>query len=272
MATSAVVEEVAVNLEEAAAATRKLNVTGIGYLFGGLLVGASIGFWFGARWNKEKIKAEAFKKSEEEVEKIREFYQDTAKIVTEKPSLEEVVEDRGYSTAEAEEVVQERPTRPPVPVQEPPTSPMPPAIPVQEPVVLPRRDFTPSGVAKRHVEREKDKNENWDYDLELRQRTSTEPYIIHQDEFAQNEPEHSQVVYTYYAVDGVLVNEGEEKIRRPDQYVGLNNLKSFGHGTDDYHVLYVRNERLELDFEICLLAASYEETVEGLSSDEETEA
>ena len=267
MATGAVIEEVAQNLEEAAAVTRKLNVSGMGYLFGGLLVGASIGFWFGARWNKEKIRAEAFKKSEEEVKKIREVYQDSAKIVTEKPSLEEVVEDRGYSTAEAEEVP-ERPTRPPVPVQEPPTSPMPPAIPVQEPPVLPRRDFTPGGIAKRHADREKDKNEGWDYDAEIARRTPTEPYIIHQDEFAQNEPEHSQVAYTYYAVDSVLTDDGEEKIRRPELYVGLANLGNFGHGADDYHVLYVRNERLELDFEICLLAASYEETVQGLSSDD----
>jgi hypothetical protein len=266
MATGAVIEEVAVNLEEAAAATRGLDSRFVGGLFGGICIGAALGFYFGHRWNKEKIRAEAFKKSEEEVAKIREFYQDTAKVVPEKPTLEDVVEERGYSL-KVEESEQPRPTRPPVPVQEPPTQPV--VVPVEEPVVLPSRDFTPSGVAKRHVEREKDKNEGWDYELELQRRTSTEPYIIHQDEYAQNEPEHGQVAYTYYAVDGVLTDEGEEKIRRPEQYVGLANLGNFGHGADDYHVLYVRNERLELDFEICLLAASYEETVQGLSSDED---
>lgn len=264
MAAEAVIEEVAENLEEAAAATRKLNVTGIGFFFGGIAVGAAVGFYFGHRWNREKIKAEAFKEAELEILEVREFYRkqlrdDTTdvKIVPNKPELEDIVEERGYSGEVVEEVVIERPLRPPVPVQEPPP-------------VLPKRDFTPSGVAKRHADREKDKMEGWDYEAEVAMRIPTQPYIIHQDEFAQNEPEYSQVTYTYYAADNVLTDEDEEKIRNPDQFVGVKNLQNFGHGADDYHVLYIRNERLEIDFEVCLLAASYAETVQGTSSDGET--
>ena len=265
MATGAVIEEVAQNLEEAAEVTRKLNVAGIGYLAGGLVVGAAIGFYFGRRWNKEKLRAEAFKEAELEILEVREFYRKQllddkkaeTKIVTEKPDLEDIVEEKGYSGEVVEGVVIDRPLRPPVPVQEPPP-------------VLPKRDYVQPGIAKRHVDREKDKMEGWDYEAEIAMRIPTQPYIIHQDEFAQNETEYSQVTYTYYAADNVLTDEDEEKIRNPDQFVGVKNLQNFGHGADDYHVLYIRNERLEIDFEVCLLAASYAETVQGTSSDGES--
>lgn len=253
MATEAVIEEVAQNLEEAAEVTRRLDSKFVGGFVGGLVVGVAVGFYFGHRWNKEKIRAEAFKKSDEEVKAIREFYQDTAKIVTEKPSLDDVVEQKGYSTPVE---VPERPTRPPVPVQE-------------APPILPKRDYVQPGIAKRHVDREKDKNEGWDYAVEVAKRSPSDPYIIHQDEYTQNEPEYIQVTYTYYAVDGVLTDEDEDRIDDPEPIVGLTNLGYFGHGADDYHVLYIRNEQLNLDFEVCLVPQSYEETVEGLSSDGE---
>lgn len=250
MATEQVVERVAENLEDAAKVTRQLNTQAIGLGIAGLGVGIAIGFFFGRRWNREKIRAEAFKQSEAEVEKIREFYQSQVKVVEAKPSLEEVVEEKGYSPP----VVVERPLRPPVPVQEAP--------------VLPRRDFTPGGIAKRHVEREKDKNEGWDYGEELQRRANTDgPYIIHQDEFAQKEEGYEQVTFTYYAVDAVLTDEDESPIENPDETVGLENLGNFGHGADDFHVVYVRNDRLEIDYEVCLVAASYRETVQGLSND-----
>ena len=251
MATEQVVELVAENLEDAAKVTRQINTPAIGLGVGGLCLGVAIGFFFGYRWNKEKIRAEAFKKSEEEDEKIREFYQQQApmKVVEPKPSLDDVVEERGYVEAP-------RPTRPPVPVQEPFVAP-----------VLPPRDFTSGGIAKRHVDREKDKNEGWDYGVELSKRTNNRPYIIHQDEFAQREEGYSQVTFSYYAADGVLTDEDESPVDNPDEAVGLDNLGNFGHGADDYHVLYIRNDRLEIDYEVCLLAASYGETVQGLSND-----
>lgn len=254
-----VAENVAENLEGAADVTRKLNTQGIGWGFVGLGVGVVVGFYFGRRWNREKIRAEVFKQSEKEIEAIRRFYQEKSeavKIVQTKPDLDEVVEEKGYvePVPPAPSIVQPpRPTQPPVPVQEPP--------------VLPRRDFTPGGVAKRHVEREKDKNEHWDYGLELQHRTNTHPYIIHQDEHAHNEEGYTQETLTYYAVDAVLTDEDEQPIDLPDATVGLENLSKFGHGSDDYHVVYIRNDALETDYEVCLLAASYAETVQGQSND-----
>lgn len=264
MATEQVVERVAENLEEAAKVTRQINTPAIGFGLVGLAVGVAVGFYFGRRWNSEKIRAEAFEKSEKEVEQIREFYQKEAqasvKIVEAKPSLDDVVEEKGYVGEQRVDIpLPARPTRPPVPVQEPFVS--------MTGAALPKRDFTSGGIAKRHVDREKDKNEGWDFSAEIRERTNERPYIIHQDEFSQQEEGYGQVTFTYYAVDAVLTDEDEQPIDDQDEVVGLDNLRNFGHGADDYHVVYIRNDRLELDYEICLVAASYEETVQGRSND-----
>lgn len=232
MAIDVVVEEVADNLEEIADATRRINTNSVSFFLGGAAVGLVVGFYLGYRYNKEKIKAEAFKQSEEEVAKIREVYQQKAVVSFPKPSVEEIVVEKGY----------DRPLRPPVPVTEPmpvPTTP-------------------------------KDPNANWDFKEELDFRTENpdDPYILHQTEFMSKESGYPQVVYTYYAIDDVLVDEGNgHPLPHADEIVGLNNLR-FGHGSDDEDVVYVRNNDRELEMEIVRVVKSYEEEVLGVENSE----
>jgi hypothetical protein len=237
MAIDTVVEEVADNLEEMAEATRRINTNSVGFFVGGVVVGAAIGFYFGYRFNKEKIKAEAFQQSEEEVAKIREEYQRKTVAAQPKPSVEEVLEERGY----------DRPLPAPVPVYEPP----------------------------RITVLDKDKDQGWNYEEELKSRFANEPYVIHQDEFSAHESGYSQVTYTYYAADDVLVDEENgHPLPHADIVVGVNNLK-FGHGTDDDDVVFVRNDKLNLEMEICRVHQSYEEEVLGIvpeGSDEPAES
>jgi hypothetical protein len=246
-------EDAAVVLEDAAVVTRQIDTARVAFFLGGTGFGLAVGFFFGYRFNREKIRAKVFKESEEEIDKMREHYQQKIIAAEQKPTVEEVVEERGYSIRTDLIEEQERPTKPPVPVQYPRTRTV---------------EHFVNDVAKRHEDREKDKNDGWEYPLELSRRSKEFPYIIHQDEFAQNETEYEQVTYTYYAADHVLTDEEEEKIELPDQIVGLSNLGNFGHGADDYHVLFVRNDKLRMEFEICLLPASYEEAVQGLSNEE----
>src|SRR5215204_6258738 len=127
MAIDVAAEAVASNLEEAAAVTRGIDTRVVGAFTGGIAFGALLGFYFGYRFNREKIKAEAFKDSQEEVTKIREAYREEYSRGSDtpapedtsarraapgvKPSVEEIIEQKGYSTrAEGEE----RPLRPPV--------------------------------------------------------------------------------------------------------------------------------------------------------------
>ena len=238
MAIDVVVEEVAGNLEEIASATRKINTHTMGFFLGGLAVGAVVGFYVGYRYNKEKLKLEAFKQSEEEVAKIREQYQQKMVAATPKPSAEEIVEEKGYDKPQ---VTYDRPLPAPVP-----------------------------GV----VEPEATKPE-WDYEKELERRTKSEPYVIHQDEFVHDENGYNHVVYTYYAGDDVMVDEENgHPLPHADIVVGLNNLQ-FGHGTDDDDVVFVRNDRLEIEMEICRTQDSYEEKILGIENtvedDEDTD-
>ena len=233
MAIGALTEEVAENLEEAAEITRRIDTRAVGILLGGICIGAAVGFYFGYRFNKEKIKAEAYKNSEEEVDKIREIYQQKLLATQSKPSIEEVIEERGYTQVITEE---ERPLKPPVPVAAPP-------------VVV--------------YESGKSKDENWHYPVELSSRSVEFPYVIHQDEFKNKESGYNHVTYTYYAEDDVLVDEDEHPLPHADLIVGQNNLK-FGHGTDDIDVVFVRNDKLELEMEICRIPKSYEQEVLGL--------
>lgn len=237
MAIDQLTEEVAANLEEAAAVTRRLDARSIGFLLGGLALGAAVGFYFGKRHNRNKIREEIFAESEKELDAIREVYRQKMVAAEEKPSVEDVIEEKGYAVEE----VEERPTRPPVPVQEP----------------LTREDL------------KKDKDEDWDFEYELAQRSDDKPYIIHQDEFRNSDSGYRQVVYTYYAGDNVLTDEDEEKVEDIDDLVGRRNLGHFGHGSDDLRAVFVRNDRLNMEFEVCLVLASYEEEVQGLSNEQE---
>jgi hypothetical protein len=228
-----VAEEVATNLEEIAEVTRRIDTRAVGYIFGGMVIGASLGFYFGHRWNREKIKAEAFQQSEEEVDRIREQYRLRELARTEKPSAEEIIEERGYSVAAP------RPLPPPVPIS--PTR--------IGPVI---EDDAPKG-----------KDDGWNYGWELANRSPDKPYVIHQDEFhGQEAPGYTQTAYTYYEVDDVLVDTDDTPLSQEDTIGGPENLK-WGHGTDDIDVVFIRNDRLELEIEVCRLSKSYEEEVLG---------
>lgn len=106
----------------------------------------------------------------------------------------------------------------------------------------------------------------WDYAIELRIREENpdKPYIIHVDEFEEGEASHERAVLTYFEEDDVLVDDQElPTIPDVDGTVGEDNLSQFGHGSNDKNTLYVRNERLGLDFEITRHEGSYTKSVLG---------
>jgi hypothetical protein len=251
-----VVEEVAQNLEEAAEATRRINPSSVGYFFVGVAVGSSLGFYFGYRFNREKIKAEEFARSQEEIEQMRLYYlakerEEGIKIIpAAKPSAEEIVREQGYVTADQVDIPP-RPLPAPVPVEEPRSS---------EPAV----EIEPQEQLIRTEEGQKDKNQGWSYPAEMAKRSTERPHIIHQDEFMTNETGYSQVTYTYYEQDKILADEHDDVVNNVDQIVGERNLTKWGHGADDANILYVRNSKLEIEFELCRSPKSYEQEIMGL--------
>jgi hypothetical protein len=237
MAVNVVAEEVADNLEEIAQATRAINSKSVGLFLSGAAMGLVVGLYFGYKYNREKIKAEAFKESEEEVARIREHYKQKMVAAEQKPAVEELIEEKGY----------DRPLKAPVPG-------------VVEPTIV-RADTL----------KDDDEKVLWNYERELEHRLANpdDPYVIHQEEFMNDDTGYEQVVYTYYERDDVLVGDDEEHpLPHADIIVGQNNLQ-FGHGTDDPDVVYVRNNDRKLEMEIVRVHKSFEEEILGIENSEE---
>jgi len=109
----------------------------------------------------------------------------------------------------------------------------------------------------------------WDYETELAERDHDKPYIIHRDEFFGEEMDCTQTTITYYAGDNILCDERDTPIYNPEQVVGQ---LVFGHGSNDPNVVYVRNERLDAEYEILLDHGHYQVEILGQSIDEKLAA
>lgn len=86
---------------------------------------------------------------------------------------------------------------------------------------------------------------------------SDKPYVIHPDEFGALE-DYQTISLTYYK-DEHLADDMDELVEDIDDTVGLASLKTFGEYEED--CVFVRNDRLKCDYEICKDNRSYEEVV-----------
>lgn len=255
-----VIEEVATNLDEAAHAVRMLDARIMGAFTFGVVTGTVVGFVWGYRYNKTKLRAEIKKESEEEIAQMREYFQQRMVAVqgevTKKQSAEAIVGERGYA-----------PTSPPivtgsplsgVQVQQQPERLLPPPVPIIED----SPEYPPDHSL--HIP-------EWDYRVENQKRSQNPrlPYIIHMEEFNEELPGYGKTSYTYYPVDDVLTDEDGSILSNRDDLIGVDTLKKFGYGSDDADIVYVRNNRLTLQIEIDRLPGrSHEEDVTGLSSED----
>lgn len=92
-------------------------------------------------------------------------------------------------------------------------------------------------------------NDGWDWDEELLKRgKKNRPYVIHRDEyFNKEEPYYSQDTLTYYAGDDILTDSNDVPLYDAKYIVG--DLE-FGRGSGDPNVCYVRNDRLQAEYEV----------------------
>lgn len=82
------------------------------------------------------------------------------------------------------------------------------------------------------------------------------PYVIAQDVFLNSEVGYPQVTLTYYA-DEVLADETDSPIEDIEMTVGIKNLTRFGQQSDDPRAVYIRNDRLQADYEVVLDDGTY---------------
>ena len=90
------------------------------------------------------------------------------------------------------------------------------------------------------------------------------PYVLREDEYMENDSGYDQKTLTYYAGDDTLAEEDDEIIDDVERVVGKANLDKFGELSGDSRVCYVRNEKLQVEYEIILHDGTYAEVVQGI--------
>ena len=109
----------------------------------------------------------------------------------------------------------------------------------------------------------------WDMEAELATRgDGTQPYIIHQDEYINDEMGFHQSTVTYYAGDNIMADTDDTVIYNHDATMGPLR---FGHGTRDETVVYIRNEGIMQEWEVMFNPGHYAQEVMGLQMEQAAE-
>lgn len=127
-----------------------------------------------------------------------------------------------------------------------------------------RVDYGRAAVRNIFAERDKAKEEEKpeEHDPEV-------PYIITVNEFMQGEQDFEKITVTYYEGDEVLVDERDEVIHDLEGTVSSSCLNFFGQGSNDDSIVYVRNEKLEVDFEVVRHQGRYTVVVLGMDDEDQ---
>lgn len=233
------IEEVAEHVEEVAEATRRLTGREVGFFVVGTGIGVAIGFTVGYRLAEKRLQTKYSKIAEQEVADMRDHYNAKVMAAQEKPPVEKVVEkvvEKAVENKVRYSAVEQQAIDEIVEAEE-------------------------AAAAVENVFEGAEPEVDWDYAVEIKNRQPGVPYIIHRDEFNENENEHEQFSYTYYEVDDVLADGHEKTIMDMDETIGLGNLGHWGHGSGDPNIVYIRNEELQIDYEIIRDRGSYEDEV-----------
>lgn len=89
------------------------------------------------------------------------------------------------------------------------------------------------------------------------------PYIITWEQFSEEKDNYEKVNLDYYADDNTLADTNDAPIPDVVSLIGLDALDNFGNGSHEENVVYVRNDKLALDFEILRKDTSYSVYVLG---------
>lgn len=107
-------------------------------------------------------------------------------------------------------------------------------------------------VVRRNIFESDNPDTYFDFDEELKRRAEkpNDPFVITKEEFDVGEADYDQAMLTYYDGDDVLADSKDQPLDQIDMAVGFENLLRFGHGSEDPNVVYIRNSKLGLDFEV----------------------
>lgn len=116
-------------------------------------------------------------------------------------------------------------------------------------------------------------NQEWDWEIEeaIREECLRDDlaYIITYDEFMESDVDREQGTLTYFEGDDVLADDQDVVVEDEYSVVGPVALTRFGHGSKDNNVVYVRNPKMDMDFEIIRSTGKYAREVLGFNDEPE---
>ena len=89
-------------------------------------------------------------------------------------------------------------------------------------------------------------------DYDKRARKVNKPYVIHTEEYSNGEAGYSQSTITYFPNDDILLDENDDILEEIEMYVGKHNLSRFGERSGDRNIVYIRNPKIEHEYEVVL--------------------
>lgn len=165
----------------------------------------------------------------------------------------DVKEDSNQMTLDLDQTTERNPMDTPLSALRPDIS----EAPDPEPIVL-----TTNGTSQPvHSNVFAGNDSDWDYDKELAAREGQRFYILHRDEFLENELDFRQETITYYKGDDILADERDHPVYGYHDLMGDLN---FGHGSDDPNMVYIRNLDQKMEWEVLLHTGHFAVEIQGL--------
>lgn len=113
--------------------------------------------------------------------------------------------------------------------------------------------FTERSIAEFDLEQERSK----------RASNPETPFVISKDEYFEGEPSYVNTTITWYEGDGILADERDVPVENVDALIGEDNLLRFGYGSGDPNIVYIRNTKNQVDFEVVRSTGEYANEVAG---------
>jgi hypothetical protein len=233
-------------------------------LVGGIVIGVSVGFLIA----KKRLESKYLAMAEEEIAEIRAMYYQRRKLDMDadsrvkeaKKSAAQILEERGYTppTAQDERYIQSEQAA----IDEANAEAARAELEAEEEIVVPNGDE----VVVTNVFHAGEIDE-WDWDIEKTIRKEAHggvPYVLHRDEYFENEQGYDQITLTYFEGDDVLADSHDTPVDDQDAMVGLGNLAKFGHGSGDPNTVYVRNDELQIEIEVIHSDGKFSEQRRGI--------
>lgn len=95
------------------------------------------------------------------------------------------------------------------------------------------------------------------------------PYVISEEQFSEENLHYDKLSITWYREDNVVCDETEEIMEDFGHVIGFDNLNMRHTHITHPNTIYVRNDAIDIDYEITVNQSSYKEIVMGFPVEDE---